>query len=437
MTETPEVRTILYIEDDPASRTLVERTLRYAGYRVLVAERGILGIDIARKEFPDLILLDINLPDLTGREIATTLRADPKFDRTPIVALTAQGMREQRNMSMAAGFNGYLTKPLDVEHLPSQLEFYLGGGHDETDAAAITEGQSRYVKEVVIRLEKRIRELEAYNADLSRLDSLKDAFINIAAHELRTPLTLLIGYNRLLLENPYVKSMLADDDGARMLTDGMAQSIARMQSIINEILTISRIITNRLELSVAPVSIAETIQRAMAFYSTTLSERKLKVEVNTVGAPSRMLADWELMELTLRNLLGNAIKYTPDGGTVTISVTADPGEGPEDTTVRISVKDTGIGIPIDSLDRIFERFNTTSDPMLHSTSKTSFRGGGIGLGLAVAKGIVEAHGGRIWAESAGFDPERCPGSEFIIVMPLMAMSRRGVTGGLTSITSKI
>ncbi|MBE2184427.1 MAG: PAS domain-containing sensor histidine kinase, partial [Anaerolineae bacterium] len=102
-----------------------------------------------------------------------------------------------------------------------------------------------------------------------------------------------------------------------------------------------------------------------------------------------------------------------------------------------SVKDTGIGIPIDALDRIFERFNTTSDPMLHSTSKTSFRGGGIGLGLAVAKGIVEAHGGRIWAESAGFDPERYIGSEFIIVMPLMASSRRGVSGGLTSITSKI
>ncbi len=437
MTENLEARTILYIEDDPASRALVERTLHYAGYRVLVAERGLQGIDLARKEIPDLILLDINLPDLTGREIATTLRADPKFDNTPIVALTAQAMRDQRNMSMAAGFNGYLTKPLDVEHLPTQLEFYLSGGNDETDAAAITEGQQRYVKEVVTRLEKRIRELEAYNADLTRLDSLKDAFINIAAHELRTPLTLLIGYNRLLLENPYVKSMLTEDDGARMLTDGMAQSITRMQSIINEILTISRIITNRLELSIAPFSVAEVIQRALSFYSSTLNERKLKVEVHIAGAPSRMLADWELMELTLRNLIGNAIKYTPDGGTITLAVKANPGAGPEDTTVRISVKDTGIGIPIDALDRIFERFNTTSDPMLHSTSKTSFRGGGIGLGLAVAKGIVEAHGGRIWAESAGFDPERCTGSEFIIVMPLMASSRRGISGGLTSITSKI
>src|SRR5690349_5426933 len=107
--------TILYIEDDAASRSLVERTLRYGGYRVLIADCGLDGIDTARRETPDLILTDINLPDMSGREITTMLRSDPRFRTIPIVALTAQTLAEQREMTLAAGLTGYMTKPIDVE----------------------------------------------------------------------------------------------------------------------------------------------------------------------------------------------------------------------------------------------------------------------------------------------------------------------------------
>lgn len=122
-------RTILYIEDDPASRRLVERTLTFSGYEVLVAERGLQGVDLARQHQPDLILTDINLPDLSGQEIATALRQEERFAATPIVALTAQSQGSADwEMALAAGINGYLTKPLNIEALPSQLEYYLGGG---------------------------------------------------------------------------------------------------------------------------------------------------------------------------------------------------------------------------------------------------------------------------------------------------------------------
>src|SRR5262245_34071549 len=121
------MHTILYIEDDPASRTLVERTLKHAGYTVLVAERGLEGIDIARRAQPDLVLTDINLPDISGREVTTMLRSDARFQNTPIVALTAQALHEQRELTMASGITGYLTKPIDVEALPDQVEHYLKG----------------------------------------------------------------------------------------------------------------------------------------------------------------------------------------------------------------------------------------------------------------------------------------------------------------------
>jgi signal transduction histidine kinase len=126
-----------------------------------------------------------------------------------------------------------------------------------------------------------------------------------------------------------------------------------------------------------------------------------------------MRADWELLELAVRSLLSNAIKFTPDGGTITFKAAV------EGDKVRFSVKDTGIGIARETQKTLFERFHTNNDVQLHSTSKTAFRGGGIGLGLAVCKGIIQAHGGEITCFSEGYDPQRLPGSEFTVVMPLI------------------
>lgn len=413
-------RTILYIEDDPASRQLVERMLRFSGYRVLVADCGLDGIDIARRELPDLILTDINLPDLTGREITTMLRSDPRFRRTPIVALTAQVLRDQRDMAMAAGLNGYLTKPLDVVALPGQIEAYLNGAQDTIDKDALSEAHTRYTQELVQRLETRVRDLEKLNADLRRLDRMKDSFIQVTAHELRTPLTLIYGYSRLMEDNPQLKALMQNDPNTRMLIEGMGHSIGRMQGIINEILTVSRIITNQIDLSIGPTNLADTVQRVLRSFSDALEMRKLTVLFNRAEWPERMLVDWELMELMLRNLISNAIKYTPDGGRIVLVARVENAE-----TLHFSVRDTGIGISREDMRNIFEHFSTSSDPKLHSTSKTAFRGGGIGLGLAVAKGIIEAHGGRISVDSPGFDLQTFPGSEFTVVLPLVAPSFTG------------
>jgi len=414
----PTPRTILYIEDDDASRTLVERTLKFAGYRVLTAARGLEGIDIARRELPDLILTDINLPDLTGREITTTLRSDERFNKTPIVALTAQTLREHREMSMAAGLNGYLTKPLDVEALPGQIAHYLAGGQDALDAAALASAQTRYTQEVVSRLEARIRELEARNTELIRLDRMKDTFIQLTAHELRTPLTLIHGYNRLLAENAQLKLLMRDDPSIRMLIDGMAHAGQRMQNIINEILTISRIITNQISVSMNPVNLAEIVARVIASYADAVKKRGLTIHFHRAHFPDRIMGDWELLELTVSNLISNAIKYTPDNGTITI----DGRFGPDDT-FEFTVQDTGIGIDRADQAAIFERFTALHNAELHSTSKTAFRGGGIGLGLAICKGVITAHGGDIWVESAGYNEKALPGSTFHVRLPVAGVPK--------------
>lgn len=405
-------RTILYIEDDPASRSLVERTLQHAGYRVLVAETGLQGIDLARLENPDLILTDINLPDLTGREVTTKLRSETQFKRTPIVALTAQALHEFRDMTMAAGITGYLTKPVDIETLPQRVEYYLQGGRDIIEQEKLGEARDRYIQEIVGRLEDQIRELESANNALRRLDKMKDTFIQLTAHELRTPLTLVFGYSRLIEDTGPIKNLIQADPGLQVLMKGLQDSIKRMQDIINEILTISRIMTNQIDLSIASIHPGLIAEYVANNFQEALKTRDVTVHFDRSTWPDRMYGDADLLKLALGNLVNNAIKYTPDGGNVYLTASAN------EQTIRISVKDTGIGINKADQQQIFERFHTARDTTLHSTSKVAFLGGGLGLGLAICKGIIEAHGGRISVESAGYDPERLPGSEFIVELPL-------------------
>jgi len=413
-------KTILYIEDDPASRLLVERALKHAGYRMLIAERGLEGMDIARREGPDLILTDINLPDMSGREISTRLRSDERFENTPIVALTAQSFDEYRHLAMAAGINGYLTKPIDIETLPEKIEYYLKGGRDDIDSEVLTKAQSKYAQEVVHRLETRIRELEDINTTLRRLDNMKDSFIQLTAHELRTPLTLVYGYSRLIEDNDAVKALLATNPDVAVLVTGLIESIERMQSIIDEILTISRIVTNQIDLSVGPTNLRRLIEKVIAEYEDAIQQRGLTLHFEDQDWPEKMQADSDLLQLTFSNLISNAIKYTPDGGHIYLSAT------PNEQNIKICVRDTGIGIDAKEQQNIFERFHTVHDPQLHSTSKTAFCGGGLGLGLAICKGIVEAHNGKIWVESAGQDHEKFPGSKFFLELPIMAAKERVV-----------
>ncbi|MBK8025407.1 MAG: hybrid sensor histidine kinase/response regulator [Chloroflexi bacterium] len=415
-------QTILYIEDDAASRSLVERALRYGGYHVLIADCGLDGIDLARRAHPDLILTDINLPDLTGREITTMLRGEPGFSSTPIVALTAMTLAEHRELTQAAGITGYMTKPIDIDQLLERVSFYLNGGRDVTDAPPLNDAQTRYIREVVIRLETRIRDLEKMNRQLERFDRMKDVFIQVTAHELRTPLTLVVGYNRLLDENAELRAMGRTDPNVKMLFEGLTESILRMQGIIDEILTISRIMTNQIELTVGPCNLGDLIERALQVYARAISDRRLMVHFAKSQWNTRIVADWELLSLAFRNLFSNAIKFTPDGGSIFLNCQ------PEGEKLRLTIRDTGVGIAQEDRISIFERFFSASNPDLHSTSKTAFRGGGIGLGLAVVKGIIEAHGGQVSAESAGFDPAGLPGSTFSVILPLVATPHPRVRG---------
>src|SRR5262249_14250059 len=156
--------------------------------------------------------------------------------------------------------------------------------------------QTRYSQELVVRLEERIRELENVNQSLNLLDTMKDTFIQLTAHELRTPLTLVYGYSRLIEDNTELQALMQYDTNLRMLMEGMSGAIVRMQNIVNEILLVSRIMTNRIDLSIGPTDLGDIARKVIKSYAPALQERRITMNFNKMEWPERMRSDWELME---------------------------------------------------------------------------------------------------------------------------------------------
>jgi signal transduction histidine kinase len=207
----------------------------------------------------------------------------------------------------------------------------------------------------------------------------------------------------------------ADDQKAPsvLLLKGIDNGTRRLGEIIDDMVDVSMIDNNMLALNFQPTWINRLLDVLQKEIESLTSERNLTLEINEFpGYDEMTFADSERLYQALRNVVTNAIKYTPDGGRVIVDGRKLAG------FIEITVTDTGIGIDPDDLDRIFEKFGRIGNVSLHSSGKTKFKGGGPGLGLPIAKGILDAHGGTIWAESEGFDEEKCPGATFHILVPL-------------------
>ncbi len=403
---------ILYIEDNNASRLLVQRVLGSKGYEVYVANDGLEGITIAREQQPRLILMDINLPNMDGREITTRLRSIPHFANTPIVALTANNSPGSRELALAAGCTGFLTKPINVSQFPKQVEDFLQGRTEPLSETERAQHLQLHAQKLVERLESKVRELENVNKRLRELDQMKSDFIVLVSHELRTPLTLISGYSYLLEENLKRADKMVVAESLSNVAAGLNLGVARMQEVIDEIINFSRVAAGMLDLSFGPVSLQALFNDIDQEFSKICEKRHLNLHMGDFYHLPLIEGDGNQLRLAFSNLLSNAIKFTPDGGHIYV-VGRTVGN-----IVEVLVRDTGIGIPAEEQGRIFEQFYVLGSIEHHSTSKHAFQGGGLGLGLAVAKGIFEAHNGRISVESERRDFDNLPGSTFHIFLPI-------------------
>jgi signal transduction histidine kinase len=265
-------------------------------------------------------------------------------------------------------------------------------------------------KETILRGEHISKKFEGARQSLERLDRSKSDFIAIAAHELKTPLTLIEGYASMF------KDRLTDMDGGSqnlVLLKGIENGTLRLRQIVDDMIDVSMIDNQMLSLNFQPVWINRLLLMVQNEFRPIVMERNLTLEIRSfMGSEEMTFGDEERLFQALRNVISNAIKYTPDKGAIRVDGRLLPG------FVEILIEDTGIGIDPEFHATIFEKFGWLGEAALHSSGKTKFKGGGPGLGLPITKGIVEAHGGTIWVESEGYDEVKCPGSKFHILLPI-------------------
>lgn len=259
-----------------------------------------------------------------------------------------------------------------------------------------------------IRVTYFTNELEKVQTRLARLDRSKSNFISIAAHELKTPLTLIEGYAAMIAD-----LLPGSFEQIHSLLQGVFNGIRRLREIVEDMIDVSQLDNGVMRMNYQPVWLNRMLGLQKAEFQSILSERKQTLEIIPFeGYDQLLFADPARLYQAVRNLISNAVKYTPDGGIIRIHGRSLPG------FIELIVQDNGIGIAPENHELIFEKFGTLGDISLHSSGKTKFKGGGPGLGLAITKGIIEAHGGSLWVESEGYDEVKRPGSTFHILLPV-------------------
>jgi signal transduction histidine kinase len=276
--------------------------------------------------------------------------------------------------------------------------------------------------ENLVRLNQELRQayhsLDKANRDLERIDRTKSDFISIASHELRTPLTVMRGYTEMLMEDTSL------DDNYQFMLKGLHDGTMRLHEIMDSMFDIAQIDARTLQLNLEPIDVADLVREVCFGLTKQFAERSQTLTIDLPAMP-HIKADPNILHKVFFHIVSNAIKFTPDDGKITITgQTLQPGsqDAPEGG-VQITVSDTGVGVAPEYRELIFNKFYQPGELGKHSTSKSRFQGGGAGLGLALAKGIVEAHGGRIWVQSPGYDEVHFPGSKFHVLLPSQKMEK--------------
>lgn len=262
---------------------------------------------------------------------------------------------------------------------------------------------------------ERVEELNKAYQSLEKHDKNKSAFIQVAAHELRTPLTVIKGFLGMLENDATIQgnSMLSE------VVQGVLRGTNRLHQIVNSMLDVVRLDNQIITPHFEPVSLNLTLKLIQKDYVNDLAARNLTLTIDeSIKSIPPLLADSELLKKALDQVVVNAIKFTPDDGSIFITahVIEDVKRG---RMAEIAVKDTGIGIDPEHHKVIFEKLYQLGEVQLHSSSRTNFKGGGAGLGLAIASGIIRSLQGTIWVESTGKDEVKFPGSTFFIRLPLL------------------
>jgi len=413
---------ILIVDDKSANLYALEKLLRKLKLEVVSTTSPLEALGLAAEHTFCMAIVDIQMPEIDGYELVELLRGNELTAQLPIIFVSAIYSDEHHHQrGYDAGAVDFLTKPFIPEILLSKVKVFLDLYNQRQQLNILVhqlntanEEITQFNRELEDKVRTRTIELEQAYAHLELLDRNKSDFIQIISHELRTPLTLIQGYSHMLRKSPLIQEDAAM--GQRM--NGIVSGATRLHEIVNSMLELVKIDSRSLKLNMQWVNLALILDPLMHSLVVPLTERNLTIELEGLEKLSTIEADSASLIKMFNHLVLNAIKYTPDGGEIRIYGQCLESETCEGRFIEVVIADTGIGIAPDVHELIFAKFYRTGEVALHSSGRTKFKGGGPGLGLAIAKGIVEAHNGRIWVESSGYDEETCPGSQFHIILPI-------------------
>ena len=500
----PTQTTILNVDDVPSMRYGKSRVLTRAGYTVLEAGTGAEALKMVRERMPHLVLMDVNLPDMSGIEACRRIKADPATRSIPVVQVSATFISEHdREIGLGSGADIYLTEPIEPKELETVVDVLLrmrrteAGlrqteerwrrfvdsniigvvvvedgriveandrflqlvGYDrddlsdgELDCRTITPPEHREESERVLRTlmetgsvapcqmeylrkdgsrvsvavgstlldrerrrwmnfvldmseQKRI-ELEREHAfrreHAARMQAeeatrLKDEFLANLSHELRTPMNIIIGWANLL------RTGALSPEQQRRAMDAIERAARSQAQLIEDLLDVSRIVTGKFRLSMQVVALGPAVEAAVESLRPTAQSRRIALHTQLEAADAEVVGDADRLQQVVWNLVSNAVKFTPEGGSVYVRLWRT------DKSAIISVADTGIGISPEFLPYVFDRFRQAD-----GTSTREHKG--MGLGLSIVRHVVELHGGTVEAASPGRDQ----GATFTVTLPLAA-----------------
>jgi signal transduction histidine kinase len=412
-----EGRTILIVDDNAANLGVIADYLEGFNFRILTAMDGQDALEIVQHApRPDLILLDVMMPDIDGFETCRRLKADEQSKEIPVIFMTALASIDDKVKGFEAGGVDYVIKPVNQEEVLARVKTHLRLQELMHNLQSANEEIKRFNEQLEERVRQRTDELKQAYERLALLDKNKQDFIQALAREMGVPVKMILDYSKRLADDYGIRKSLTLSRYANNIGAGGLQ----LKSIINDIVQITAIESGALELKLQSVSLDKLLQQVLREFQQALQKRSLELQVLNLAALPTLKASDEHLRFALAKLVENAIKYTPDGGRITISYTDKQASGLPANGLEIVISDTGIGIDPKLHELIFTPFfhtgKTTLSPL--ASDKTDFKASGAGLGLAIAQGIVQAHGGRIWVESPGYDETRCPGSCFHVVLPV-------------------
>jgi len=383
--------TILMVDDEEANLDLLEAFLVSDGYASLVRTSDPReAAELFEAHAPDLVLLDLHMPYLDGFQVLEQVRARVGADDyLPVLVLTADITPEAKQRALSDGARDFLTKPLDVTEVLLRV-------HNLLEARLL----HRHQREARERAERLAEENAQLFAEAQKATQARDRMLSVVAHDLRNPLAVVAMNAEMMTE------MLPPDADRyqRETLTAIALATGRMQRLTDDLLDVARIETGSFTLQVDDYRACELFGETERLLRPMAAQRGIRLEFGETARLPRMRVDGARLIQVLGNLIGNALKFTPAGGRVDVTCT-DAAEH-----LEIAVADTGPGIPAADLPHLFDAF--------WQASETDRRG--IGLGLWIARSIVEAHGGRISVES-----REGHGTTFRFTMPRAAEAQAG------------